>query len=106
MTPPNPTPAPRAQHKWWKIFYRADVLAALEEASGSALDPNDPLPDSLIANAEALGLLPAELRLFIFDEPKRADWDMNALAVWARHYGLGIYAPKAEDAAKEGGGGA
>lgn len=97
MSAPNPAPPAAKPHCWWKNFYRADVLAALEEASGTALDPNDPLPDSLIANAEALGLLPAELRLFIFDEPKRADWDMNALGIWARRYGLGT---AKEDAAK------
>jgi hypothetical protein len=99
VTPPNPTPAPAPRNRWWAKFYREEVLAALEEASGAALDPNDPLPDSLIANAEALGLLPAELRLFIFDEPRRADWDMNELGKWARRYGLGI---AKEDAAKEG----
>jgi len=69
--------------KWWHRFDRIDVIAALESATGQALPANDPLPDSLIANAEALGLLPMHLRMFIYDEPKREDWSHDAMARWA-----------------------
>ena len=78
------TPAP---HQWHN-FSREDVIGALEEATGAALRANDPLPDSLIANAQLLGLSPGALRLYIYDEPARDDWSMNAMAHWAATYRL------------------
>jgi hypothetical protein len=78
-------------NRWWAIFDRIDVLAAIEYAAGAALDPNDPLPDTLIANAQALGLMPAELRLWIYDDPHRREWTMEALAQWAERFGLGKF---------------
>lgn len=77
---------PAAHH--WQNFTREDVTGALEEATGVALSANDPLPDSLIANAQALGLSPGALRLYIFDEPARDDWSMSAMAQWAATYRL------------------
>ena len=93
MSAPHST-TPRTRGEWWKIFDRLDVLAALEAATATALDPNDPLPDSLIASAQALGLLPHELRMFIYDEPKREDWSHDALARFARQNHMGT--PPAE----------
>jgi hypothetical protein len=83
---------------WWKDFSRPEVLAAIEEASGKALNANDPLPDMLIAGAQQSGLSPSELRLWIYDDVHRADWNIDALARWARHYGLGAYSAAAAEA--------
>lgn len=88
MSAPYVTP-PRSH--WWKHFDRISVLAAIEYATGGALAVNDPLPDTLIANAQALGLMPAELRLWIYDDPKRADWNAVALAEFALRYRLGKF---------------
>src|SRR4051812_24364277 len=49
---------------------RAAVRGAIEEASGQALSVDDPLPDTLIAAAQAIGIRPRQLRLWIYDEPK------------------------------------
>lgn len=50
---------------------RAQIRAWIEEATGAALPVHDPLPDSLVACAQAVGLSAPELRLFVFDEPER-----------------------------------
>jgi len=70
----------------WRAWDRAAVLAAIEEAAGEGLAVNDPLPDSLIAQAQALGLAPWELRMWIYEQPK-GDWSMAALGAWARRWG-------------------
>lgn len=72
---------------WWREWDRAAVIAAIEEASGAGLAAGDPLPDTLIANAQEFGLRPAELRMWIYDQPKR-DWSIAELATWAKRYGL------------------
>ena len=72
-----------APDRWWTRFDRIDVIAAIEAATGSPLAAHDPLPDSLIANAQALGLLPMHLRMFIYDDPAREDWSHEAMARWA-----------------------
>ncbi len=87
MNAPNPIAPPLGA--WWKRFDRESVLGAIEDASGRALDHNDPLPDTLIANAEALGLLPMHLRMWIYDEPKRDDWTADSLRAFARRYSFG-----------------
>ena len=79
----------RERRAWPANYDRAAVLASIEDATGQALSANDPLPDSLIANAQALGLIPAELRMWIHDEPKRGDWSLAALRQWAARYELG-----------------
>jgi hypothetical protein len=66
----------------WRDWDRAAVLAAIEEAAGEGLAVNDPLPDSLIAQGQALGLEPWELRMWIYEQPK-PDWSMAGLAHWA-----------------------
>jgi|HubBroStandDraft_2_1064218.scaffolds.fasta_scaffold24305_4 hypothetical protein len=82
----NRDPPPRAQ--WWRVFDREAVRAQLEDATATGLPVGDPLPDSLIAQAQALGLLPAELRMFLLDLPPRTDFSSEALTQWARLYGL------------------
>lgn len=82
------------------LYDRLYILACIEEATGEPLPANDPLPDSLIAEAQQLSLEPIDLRLWIYDEPARTEWSMSALARWAQRYELGIYragdgAPKA-----------
>lgn len=76
-----------AAHQW-RDYSREDVTGAIEEATGAALSANDPLPDSLIANAQTLGLSPGALRLYIYDEPARDDWSLNSMAHWAATYRL------------------
>ena len=76
-----------AAHQWHN-FTREDVTGAIEEATGAALSANDPLPDSLIANAQTLGLSPGALRLYIYDEPARDDWSLNTMAAWVAKYRL------------------
>lgn len=71
---------------WPSDWDRAHVLGALEEAARVSLSPNDETPDALIVRAQELGLLPAELRLFIFDAPN--SWTTDELVRWARQYGL------------------
>jgi hypothetical protein len=73
---------------WWNEFNRQAILAAIEEAAGTPLASSDTLPDTLIATAQALGLTPVDLRLWIYDEPKRADWSAGSLTAWARRFHL------------------
>jgi hypothetical protein len=72
----------------WNGFERGAVLGALEEASGGAMHVDDALPDTLIAAAEALGVLPIELRVWIYDQPKLAGFSPAQLASWARRMGF------------------
>lgn len=81
-------PAPPAISPSWRAWDRAAVLAAIEEAAGEGLAVNDPLPDSLIAEAQALALEPWELRMWIYEQPKD-EWSMAALGAWARRLGAG-----------------
>jgi uncharacterized protein YgfB (UPF0149 family) len=81
-----------AHPPWWNDFDRQAVLAAIEEAAGTPLAATDPLPDMLIAQAQALGITPIDLRLWIYDEPKREDWSASALAKWVRWYRMGAAA--------------
>jgi hypothetical protein len=71
-------------------FSRQTVRSEIEEATGQPLSMSDPLPDSLIAAAEASGLSPAELRLWIY-QPK-AHWSAAALTSWANAQRLSSYA--------------
>lgn len=68
-------------------FCREQIRAWIEEATGEGLSVDDPLPDTLAATAEALGMHPAELRLWVYDQPKPA-WTSTALANWARRHGF------------------
>jgi hypothetical protein len=79
----------------WPVDWdRGSVLGAIEQASGVALDPNDDLPDTLIAKAQELRLEPIHLRMWIFDQPK-AGWNPQSLTSWARRNGISA-APEGE----------
>jgi hypothetical protein len=87
MMPEAQPAAPRVA--WWRDLDRQAILAAIEEAAGAGLAPTDPLPDTLIASAQALGLEPVDLRMWIFDDPHRRDWTVESLTLWARRFHLG-----------------
>jgi hypothetical protein len=68
---------------------RARVRQQIEEASGRALSVDDSLPDSFIATAQALGMEPHELQMWIYDGAAAdRDWSQTALANFARRYGF------------------
>lgn len=77
---------------WWKnwdALPREELRGLIEAAIGTQLALADPLPDRLIADAQALGLHPFELRFFATDVPLRTTaelWSTAALATWARRY--------------------
>lgn len=50
----------------WTGYDRRAVRGDLEEASGRALPVSDPLPDMLIAAAQAEGVSPRILRIWIY----------------------------------------
>jgi hypothetical protein len=77
----------------WKQFDREQIRRWIEEASGEGLSVGDPLPDSLAATAENLGMLPVELRMWVYEQP-RYEWRAVALERWARRYGFDRTAPK------------
>jgi hypothetical protein len=68
-------------------FDRERVRGWIEEALDVSLGLNDSSADTLIAQAQELGLSPDQLRLWIYDQPK-LNWTPGALAEWARHVGL------------------
>lgn len=71
-----------------ETFDRDKVRGWIEEAFDVALSLSDSSPDTLIAQAQAAGLEPAHLRLWIYDQPK-IDWSPGALAAWAAANNLG-----------------
>ena len=81
MSQPAIQPASRKQ------FDREQIRSWIEEASGEGLSVGDPLPDSLAATAETLGMLPVELRMWVYEQP-RIEWRAVALERWARRYGF------------------
>lgn len=68
-------------------FDRERVRGWIEEALSLTFGVNDTSADTLIAQAEELGLTPEQLRLWIYDQPK-LNWEPGALAAWARREGL------------------
>jgi hypothetical protein len=86
------SPPPRS----WDQFTREATRAAIEEATGHGLSVDDPTPDTLIATAQAEGLQPWELRIWIYDAAPKLDWSGAALSRWAKHYGLGAHAAASE----------
>lgn len=83
----GPAAAPVRTTPHLMTWDRAHVLQQIEEASGQSLSAGDSLPDSLIATAQALGLQPHELGVWIYDTPH--EWQPGELAVWARRNGFG-----------------
>jgi hypothetical protein len=62
---------------------RGAVRAAIEEASGESLPVNDPLPDDLIAAAQAEGISLSTLQLWIYTV-KPDGWSAPAFVRWTR----------------------
>jgi hypothetical protein len=74
---------------WPSGWDREAVRCDIEEATRRGLSVDDPLPDTLIATAQQLGLQPAELRIWVHGEPKTADeWTGAALRRWAERNGI------------------
>jgi hypothetical protein len=101
MNPPEETPADaerkqrerRSQPRPWpRTWDRGHVLAAIEDATGQVLQNQNPLPDTLIAKAQELGMMPAELSLWIAEKPEHG-WTPGDLASWARRNGIGRQPP-------------
>lgn len=66
---------------------RARVLQQLEEASNRVMSVDDSLPDSLIATAQALGLYPHELGIWIYESGH--EWQPGQLTAWSKRNGFG-----------------
>ena len=60
-------PRAGAAQKTPAVFDRTQIRAWIEEATGEGLSVEDSLPDTLAATAEALGLQPAELKLWCYE---------------------------------------
>ncbi len=64
---------------------RSLVRGALEEATGQALSLLDPSPDTLMTEAQALGIPPARLLVWIrshSSDSKPETWTAAALKAW------------------------
>jgi len=66
---------------------RAMVTRAVEEATGEALSTIDPLPDTLIARAQEVGLAPVYLLMWIGDREPETGWSAEAMLAWGREKG-------------------
>jgi hypothetical protein len=64
------------------MFDRERVRGWLEDSLNRTFGISDSSADTLIAQAESLGLTPEQLRLWIYDQVK-VDWTPGALARWA-----------------------
>lgn len=62
---------------------RAMIHGAIEEATHGSLHVGDPLADTLIAQAQALGIPPIHLRAWIYDRSAEDGWSAAALERWA-----------------------
>jgi len=77
----------------WEDANRERVRGWLEDSFTVALSLQDSSADTLIAQAQALGLTPEHLRLWIYESPK-IDWSPGALETWARHMGFVFDTPE------------
>jgi hypothetical protein len=75
-----------------RTWDRGRVLQQIEEASGQALSAGDTLPDSLMASAQALGMEPHELGVWIYETDH--NFQTGQLIDWALRNGFGT-APEA-----------
>lgn len=78
-------------------FDREQIRCWLEDATGVGLSVEDPLPDTLAATAEGLGMKPAALLLWVHDQPAHP-WTPQHLTTWAIRFGF------ASADSKQGGG--
>lgn len=76
------------------LWDRDRVRGWLEDAFEQTLGLADSSPDTLVAQAQAIGLTPQQLRLWIFDQPK-LDWSPGSLAIWAMKMGFVRETPEA-----------
>jgi len=75
---------------------RSMIRGAIEDATGRALSLQDASPDTLIAQAQALGIPPAHLQAWIHSHPRESrpeDWSAEALQRWASTPGPAAAAP-------------
>jgi len=81
---------PHVQWEWHPLLFdihRGLVTRAVEEATGQALSAIDPLPDTLIARAQEIGLAPVYLLMWIEEQGIGSDWGSEAMLAWARETG-------------------
>lgn len=79
----------RNPQTWPSDFSREDIRTWIEEATGGGLSVDDPLPDTLAATAQALSLMPFQLRIWVWEQPK-PEWSGPALERWARAKGFAL----------------
>lgn len=79
---------PKVPPPWPTLFHREAVRTWIEEVTGEGMSVDDSLPDTLVATAQALGALPLELKLWVYDQPKSAGWTGDALTTWCRRNGF------------------
>lgn len=72
----------------WPVDWdRASVLGAIEEVSREPMHFDAALPDTLIAKAQELGLLPVHLKTWIYDSPEHP-FTCADLEKWAKRWHL------------------
>ncbi len=71
----------------WQYVTRQIVRGWLEDATHQAFALDATLPDSLIAAAQEIGMLPVDLRIWIYDQPKQ-EWSQDAMKRFAERFGL------------------
>ncbi len=79
---------------------RAMIHGAIEEACGEGRNVNRPEADTLIAQAQALGVPPLHLRTWIYDHHPRLgaadDWSAAGLEAWMKQNSLPRPEPQAQ----------
>ena len=77
---------------WPESWDRGYVIDAILQATGVFLSPADPLPDLLIQRAQDIGIQPAALKSWIYEElpnsQLRYKMLTDALTEWANGKGL------------------
>lgn len=81
---------PSLQWDWHPLYaaaHRGMVTREVEAATGQALSAIDPLPDTLIARAQEIGLAPLVLLMWIEEQKRDSDWSSAAMLAWAKAVG-------------------
>lgn len=63
---------------------RGAVMHAIEEASGRPMHVTDPLPDELLAAAQAEGIGLMMLQFWIYSDKRGEEWSAPAFIRWTR----------------------
>jgi hypothetical protein len=71
-----------------KAFDREQIRNWIEDVTQEGLSVDDSFPDTLIACAQALGLTPVALKLWVYDQPKTCGFDARSLGIWAKRMGF------------------